>query len=128
MLIPDHETAVDFLNYEAIAKTVIALLKDNRQNALTIGIHGDWGAGKSSVLTMVLRQGLTLVVVGLAVGLGASVAAGKVLQSLLFHTAPTDPLTLAAVAFALALAGTLACLGPAWRATGVDPILALRAD
>ena len=53
VLIPDHETAVDFLNYEAIAKTVIALLKDNRQNALTIGIHGDWGAGKSSVLTMV---------------------------------------------------------------------------
>lgn len=53
MLIPDHETAVDFLNYEAIAKTVIVLLRDNRQSALTIGIHGDWGAGKSSVLTMV---------------------------------------------------------------------------
>lgn len=53
MLIPDHETAVDFLNYEAVAKTVIALLKQNRQNALTFGIHGDWGAGKSSVLTMV---------------------------------------------------------------------------
>jgi predicted KAP-like P-loop ATPase len=53
MLIPDHETAVDFLNYEAVAKTVVALLKDNRQYALTIGIHGDWGAGKSSVLRMV---------------------------------------------------------------------------
>lgn len=53
MLIPDHETAVDFLNYEAIAKTVVQLLKDNRQRALTIGIHGDWGAGKSSVLKMV---------------------------------------------------------------------------
>ncbi len=53
MLIPDHETAVDFLNYEAIAKTVADLLKANRQRALTIGIHGDWGAGKSSVLKMV---------------------------------------------------------------------------
>ena len=53
MLIPDHETAVDFLNYEAISRTVVKLLKDNRQQALTIGIHGDWGAGKSSVLKMI---------------------------------------------------------------------------
>lgn len=53
MLIPDHETAVDFLNYEAISRTVVSLLQDNRQRALTVGIHGDWGAGKSSVLKMV---------------------------------------------------------------------------
>jgi predicted KAP-like P-loop ATPase len=53
VLIPDHETAVDFLNYEAVAHTVVRLLKDNRQHALTLGIHGDWGAGKSSVLKMV---------------------------------------------------------------------------
>lgn len=53
MLIPDHETAVDFLNYEAIAGTAIELLNDNRQRALSIGIHGDWGAGKSSVLKMI---------------------------------------------------------------------------
>ena len=53
VLIPDHETAVDFLNYEAISGTVVELLKDNRQRALTVGIHGDWGAGKSSVLKMI---------------------------------------------------------------------------
>jgi hypothetical protein len=40
MLIPDHETAVDFLNYEAIAGTAIELLNDNRDRALSIGIHG----------------------------------------------------------------------------------------
>jgi predicted KAP-like P-loop ATPase len=53
MLIPDHETDVDFLNYEAISRTVTELLRDNRQRALTIGIHGDWGAGKSSILKMI---------------------------------------------------------------------------
>lgn len=53
MLIPDHETAIDFLNYEAIAKTVADLLRESRHRALTIGVHGDWGAGKSSVLKMV---------------------------------------------------------------------------
>ena len=53
VLIPDHETAVDFLNYEAISGTVVELLKDNRQRPLTVGIHGDWGAGKSSVLKMI---------------------------------------------------------------------------
>ena len=53
MLIPDHETAIDFLNYEAISRTVVELLNDNRKRLLTIGIHGDWGAGKSSILKMV---------------------------------------------------------------------------
>ena len=53
MLIPDHETAIDFLNNEAISRTVVELLRDNQKRALTIGIHGDWGAGKSSILKMI---------------------------------------------------------------------------
>lgn len=52
MLIPDHETAVDYLNCEAIASTVAEVLRSSRERPLTIGIHGDWGAGKSSVLKM----------------------------------------------------------------------------
>jgi len=56
VLIPDHETEVDFLNCEAISRTVVDLLKGNRARALTIGIHGDWGAGKSSILKMVQRD------------------------------------------------------------------------
>ncbi len=53
MLIPDHETEVDFLNYEAISHTVVEILQASRHRALTVGIHGDWGAGKSSILKMV---------------------------------------------------------------------------
>ena len=53
MLIPDNETSVDYLNHEAIAGTIVELLKDNRKRALTIGVHGDWGAGKSSILKMI---------------------------------------------------------------------------
>jgi hypothetical protein len=56
VLIPDHETEVDFLNCEAISRTVVDLLQANRARALTIGIHGDWGAGKSSILKMVQRD------------------------------------------------------------------------
>ncbi len=53
MLIPDHETEVDYLNCESISQTIFELLKDNRKRALTVGIHGDWGAGKSSILKMI---------------------------------------------------------------------------
>jgi predicted KAP-like P-loop ATPase len=56
LLIPDQETEVDLLNYDAICNTVLELLKGNRQRAISVGIHGDWGAGKSSILKMIESQ------------------------------------------------------------------------
>jgi predicted KAP-like P-loop ATPase len=53
MILPDNETRVDLLNNEAIAATIIALLRAQHAHPLTIGVHGDWGAGKSSVLEMI---------------------------------------------------------------------------
>ena len=53
MLIPDHETQLDLLNGEAISRTVVDLLRHSRQHPLTIGVHGEWGAGKSSILKMI---------------------------------------------------------------------------
>lgn len=52
MFLSDHETEVDLLYYEAIAQTVVKLIRENTTAPLTVGVHGDWGAGKSSVLAM----------------------------------------------------------------------------
>jgi putative ABC transport system permease protein len=98
------------------------------QRTQEFGVRMALGARRSSVLGMVLRQGLLLVALGLAAGLAASLAVVRVLQTYLYDTAPTDPLTFFLVATAFLVAGGLAAFGPAWRATRVDPMLALRAE
>ena len=98
------------------------------QRIQEFGLRMALGATRQKVLQMVLGQGLTLVGIGLVIGIAASFALARVLESYLYETAPTDPITLIAVALAFFLAGSLACLGPALRATTVDPMLALRAD
>ena len=98
------------------------------QRTQEFGLRMALGASRQSVLNMVVGRGLLLVVLGLAIGIGAAMMLSRVLQSYLYQTTPTDPLTFAAVAAAFVIAGILACLGPAWRATTVDPMTALRAD
>ncbi len=53
MILSDNETKVDFLNNEPIAKPIVSLLRERAGQPITVGVHGDWGAGKSSVLEMV---------------------------------------------------------------------------
>lgn len=53
MILTDNETKVDLLNNEAVAKTIVGLLRERPEHPVTIGVHGDWGAGKSSVLEMI---------------------------------------------------------------------------
>ena len=53
MILTDNETKVDLLNNEAIAATIIKLLRTRPDQPVTVGVHGDWGAGKSSVLEMI---------------------------------------------------------------------------
>ncbi|HEX9255767.1 MAG TPA: P-loop NTPase fold protein, partial [Candidatus Angelobacter sp.] len=53
MILSDNETKVDLLNNEPIAKTIVALLRKHPEHPVTIGVHGDWGAGKSSILEMI---------------------------------------------------------------------------
>jgi putative ABC transport system permease protein len=98
------------------------------QRTQEFGIRMALGASRTDVLGSVLRQGLGLVVFGLVAGLALSAVFGRVLSSYLFQTDPTDPVALGAVALACLAAGAVACLGPARRATRVDPMLALRSE
>jgi predicted permease len=98
------------------------------QRTQEFGVRMALGASRPDVLQMVIRQGLVLVVIGLVVGIIASAATTRVLSSYLFDTQPTDPITFIVVCGAFVIAGIAACLGPAWRATTVDPMAALRTE
>jgi putative ABC transport system permease protein len=96
------------------------------QRTQEIGIRVALGARSADVSRLVLREGLLLGGLGVAVGLAAAVASTRVLRSLLFEVTPTDPLTLGAVAGLLLAVALAATLWPARRATKVDPMVALR--
>jgi putative ABC transport system permease protein len=91
-----------------------------------IGIRMALGAGAGDVLKLVIRQGMTLAVTGLAIGLISSFALTRAMRSLLFDTSASDPLTFAAIAVLLTGVALLACWIPARRAAQLDPMEALR--
>jgi len=91
-----------------------------------IAVRMALGAARSDVLGLVLRQGLTLAAVGVALGLLGAAWLTRVLQAQLFGIAATDPLTFVAVAAGLLAVATIATLVPALRATRINPIQALR--
>jgi len=98
------------------------------QRTRELGIRIALGASTGSVRRLVVMRGVTLVVVGLAIGLAGAVALTRFMSTLLFGVTPTDPLTYASVALLLLAAALLASYLPARRATRVDPIIALRAE
>jgi predicted permease len=104
--------------------SVMAYAVEQRKHE--VGIRLAMGARVGDVLKLVLRQGMRLALWGVAVGLSAALALTQLMKGLLFGVAAIDPLTYTGIALLLTAVALLACLIPAWRATKVDPLLALR--
>ena len=98
------------------------------QRTQEIGIRMALGALPRDVLALVVREGMLLAALGIAVGLGGAFAASRLLASLLYGVTPTDPTTFVSVALLLGAVAFLACWLPARRAARVDPLVALRAE
>lgn len=134
----DHNIAPDRLNLGllgafAVLALVLAIIGlygllsfTVTQRRKEIGVRMALGAQRFEILHLVVRHGMRLVLIGASLGLFGSFVLTRVLTSVLFKVAPTDPLTFASVTVCLFVVALLACYVPARRATKVDPMEALR--
>jgi putative ABC transport system permease protein len=105
---------------------VLSYIATQRQGE--IGIRIALGAQREQVLRLMLMDGLKPAILGLIFGLIASAATTRLIQSLLFGTQPLDPIVFLLVTFVLLVVAAIACLVPAWRASRLDPMQALRTE
>ena len=103
---------------------ILAYAVNQRQRE--IGLRMALGASQSTVLRLVLKQGLSLVLMGVAIGFAAALLVGRALSGILFGVGASDPISLAGAAFVLGGVALVACYLPARWATRVDPLVALR--
>jgi ABC-type antimicrobial peptide transport system permease subunit len=99
-----------------------------RQRTREVGIRIALGAQRADVLVSLLRESVTLVVVGVVVGLALTIPLGRLMRGVLTDVAPSDPTALAGAALVLLIATLVACVIPASRATRISPVRALRGD
>jgi putative ABC transport system permease protein len=96
------------------------------QRTREFGVRMALGARPTDVRTMVVRQGATLTVVGIGIGLAGAFGLTRLMRTLLFAVTPTDPITYVGIVLVLGAVALLASYLPARRATRVDPVIALR--
>jgi ABC-type antimicrobial peptide transport system permease subunit len=99
-----------------------------QQRAREFGVRIALGATPANVMSQVLRQGMALTASGAALGAGAALWATQALSHILFQVRPLDPVSFAFAIALLALISICACLLPAWRASRLDPVQALRTE
>ena len=112
----------------AIVGVYGVLAQNVAQRTREIAVRMALGAKRGQVGALVARQAAVLVVAGLAIGGGAAYALGRFVQSMLYDVSPTDPLTIATMAAALAVTAAVAAAIPARRAATIDPLTALRTE
>ena len=93
-----------------------------------IGVRAALGASRASILGLVVRQGMMLTGLGVAIGLAGAAASSQAVSAMLFGVSRLDPVTYAGVIVLLAVVSAIACSVPAWRAVRVDPASTLRAE
>ena len=93
-----------------------------------IGVRRALGAEEGAVMGMILKQGLSLTGIGLVVGLVGAYAGTRILTGFLYEVSPTDPMTFVVVAGIILLVAVLAAFFPARRASGINPLEALRVE
>jgi ABC-type antimicrobial peptide transport system permease subunit len=140
---PDHERPVSQFSFSATiqhaaaGRCVLALILaamgiysvlsySVKRRVQEIGIRLALGARLADVLRMVVVEGMKPVFLGVALGIAGAFALGRVLTSLIYAVKPSDPITFFSAAALLALISLCACMIPAYRATRVDPMAALR--
>ena len=99
-----------------------------RQRTAEIGVRMTFGASTRSIFTLIVGHGMLLSVVGVAIGLLSAGLLSRAISGLLVGVSPTDPLTYSAIAAAFLFVAMVACAVPAFRASRLDPLTALRQD
>jgi ABC-type antimicrobial peptide transport system permease subunit len=138
-MISDSTSAPRFRTFLAVAFALLALLLTMvgiygvmsyvvTQRTSELGLRMALGAARGDVVGLVLSRAATLAALGLSVGAAMSLAVSRLIGAMLFGLRATDPVTYASVLLSVAGIAILAAVGPAWRASRIDPMVALRRE